>query len=85
MMTATLSKPLPRYSLHTVDGVRIGEGDTLQAMADIAQHGTFSYDTQAPKGHPSRCVAYIRADAMTIIGHPFAYRFEAMNFLRDHT
>ena len=64
-----------RYSLHDAEGHRIGEAETAQGIADIAEHGTWSYDTS--KGIAFPCTVWHR-EANALVGTQYRYRSEAM-------
>ena len=68
-----------RYSLHTADGVRIGEAETAQGIGDIAQHGTWSYEPKAEGTDAFPCTVWKRDDTLgALVGTKYRYRFEAM-------
>ncbi len=70
-----------RYSLHNAQGHRIGEANSAQGIADIAEHGTWSFDSECGiNAFP--CVVYAR-EGNTLCGTPYRYRFEAMEACAD--
>lgn len=73
-----------RYGLHNIDGVLLGEFATAQDVANVAQAGQFSYD-RAPDALRRVCAFYTDGTTPGIIGRHFAYRCDAVEFLRSRT
>lgn len=69
-----------RYSLHDIHGHRIGEAETEQEIVNMAKDGTFIHDTNQQTYY--KYVAYTYGD-QGLIGTPFRYRTNCIEFLRD--
>jgi hypothetical protein len=67
---------MKRYQLYNVHGALIGEADTAQGIGDIAQHKTYSLDSNLKVTFPYTSWERINVG---MLGTPHRFRIDAMN------